>query len=188
VSSAVGTLSGSYTMDACGRGTLAIGVHTYVFYIISASNAALQETTITTTTGVNAHGFLVPFVPPLQGGTFADSTLTGSYAFRLGGTDAAGTAGRREDFLGRFTSAGLGTGLAGTLDLNDFGTTQTGVAITNGTYLPAGNLRATMVLPLATAPSATTRNFVLYMVSPTLFYVLNTDTTGAVIGAVNNQF
>jgi hypothetical protein len=171
---------------------LAIGSHSYVFYIISPSFAVLQEST----SGIIAHGFLVPS----QGGPLVDATLTGSYAFRLGGTDAAGTAGNREDFLGQLTSAGSGTGLAGNLDLNDFGATQTGcvplttacVAITNGTYLPvpAGSLRATMVLPLTTTPSATTRNLVLYMVSPTLFYVLDADPApaGTAIGVINNQF
>jgi hypothetical protein len=182
VSSQVGTLpSGSYTMDPCGRGTLAIGSHSYVFYVISPSDAVLQETT----SGVIAHGFLVPS----QGGPFANATLTGSYAFRLAGTDAAGAAGNREDFLGQFTSAGSGAELAGTLDLNDFGTTQTGVAITNGTYLPAGNLRGTVSLPLTTTP-ATTRNLVLYMVSPTQFYVLDTDPApaGTALGTIYNQF
>jgi hypothetical protein len=189
----LGTLSGSYNVAVpCGRGNLSIGSHSYVFYIISPSFAVLQETT----SGVIAHGFLVPS----QGGPFVDATLTGSYAFRIGGTDAAGTAGQREDFLGQLTSAGSGTGLAGNLDLNDFGATQTGcvplttacVAITNGTYLPvpAGSLRATMVLPLTTTPSATTRNLVLYMVSPTLFYVLDADPApaGTAIGVINNQF
>lgn len=182
-----GSGTDNYTMDACGRGTLSIGSHSYVFYIISASDAVLQETT----SGVTAHGFLVPV--PAQTGAFADSTLTGSYAFRLGGTDAAGTAGNREDFLGQLTSAGTGKGLAGTLDLNDFGATQTPVAIANGTYLPAGGLRATMALPLNTAPSPTTRNFVLYMVNPKLFYVLDADpppaiTAGTAIGVMINQF
>jgi hypothetical protein len=185
VTSQVGTLSGSYTMDPCGRGTLSIGSHTYVFYIISPSDAVLQETTAAA--GVIAHGFLVPSL----GGPFVDSTLTGSYAFRLGGTDAAGTAGQREDFLGQLTSSGSGTGLAGALDLNDLGATQTDVAITHGTYLPVpvGSLRATMVLPLTTTPSST-RNLVLYMVSPTLFYVLDTDPapSGTAIGVINNQF
>jgi hypothetical protein len=155
-----------------------------VFYIISPSDAVLQETT----TGIIAHGFFLPSV----GGPFADGTLKGSYDFRLGGTDAAGTAGNREDLVGQVTSGGLGTGLAGTLDLNDFGATQTPVAITNGTYLPApaGSLRATMALPLATISGNTTRNLVLYMVSPTLFYVLDTDPApaGATIGVINNQF
>ena len=184
VSSQIGTLSGSYTMDPCGRGTLAIGSHTYVFYIISASDAVLQETT----SGIVAHGFLVPS----QGGPFADSTFTGSYAFTLAGTDAAGAPGHAEDFLGQLTSSGSGAGLAGTVDLNDFGVTQTNVAIANGTFLPtpAGSLRGTMALPLNTVPSAATRNLVLYMVSPTLFYVLDADPSpaGTAIGALNNQF
>ncbi len=180
ISSAVGTLAGTYTMDACGRGTLAIGAHSYVFYIISPSNGVIQETS----TGIISHGFLVPS----QGGTFANATLTGSYAFRLGGTDAAGTAGNREDFLGQVTSAGTGAGLAGTVDLNDFGATQTPVAIANGTYLPSGGLRATMSLPLATTPSATTRSLVLYMISPKLFYALDVDTNGMAVGAIYNQF
>ena len=176
-----GSGSDNYTMDPCGRGTLSIAGHTYVFYIISVSDAVLQETT----SGVVSWGLLLPS----QGGPFADSTFTGSYAFRVGGTDAAGTAGHREDFLGQLTSAGSGTGLAGNLDLNDFGTTQTGVAITNGTFLPvpAGSLRATMALPLTTTPSST-RNLVLYMVSPTLFYILDTDSAGTALGVINNQF
>jgi hypothetical protein len=181
VTSTLGTLGGNYTMSSCGRGTLTIGAHSYVFYIISPSDAVLQEVT----SGVVASGFLLPS----QGGAFADATLTGSYAFRMGGTDAPGAAGHRQDFLGQFTSAGSGTGVAGTLDLNDFGVTQTGVAITNGTYLPvpSGSLRGTMSLPLNTAP-ASTLNLVLYMVSPKLFYVLETDPTGMAVGVINNQF
>jgi hypothetical protein len=182
-------LSGSYAVGVpCGRGTLSIGARTYVFYLISTSNAVFQETTA----GIIAHGL----ISQSQGGPFANSTLTGSYAFRLDGTDAAGTAGNREDFLGQITSTGSGAGLAGNFDLNDFGATQTGcvplttgcVAITNGTYLPAGNLRATMSLPLTTAPTTSTRNLVLYMVSPTLFYALGVDPTGSSIGAIYNQF
>ena len=114
--------------------------------------------------------------------------------------DAAGTAGQREDFVGQLASDGKGNVTGGSLDLNAFGATQTGcvsstapcVAITNGTYLPApaGSLRGTMALPLTTTPSATTRNLVLYMVSPTLFYVLDTDPapSGTAIGVINNQF
>jgi hypothetical protein len=168
-------------MDPCGRGTLAFGGHAYVYYIISPSFAVLQETT----SGVVAHGFLVPS----QGGPFADATLTGSYVFRLGGTDAAAPAGMREDIDGQFTSAGTGTGLTGSLDQNDIGTTQSGIAISAGTYLPGGSLRGTMTLPLATSP-ATTRNLVLYMVSPSLFYVLDSDASpaGTALGTINNQF
>jgi hypothetical protein len=173
------TASGTYTMDPCGRGTLSLGAHSYVFYIISPSDAVLQEVT----SGVVAHGLLVPS----QGGPFTDATLTGSYAFRLGGTDAAGAAGHREDFVGQLSSSGSGTGLAGTMDLNDFGATQANLAIANGTYATPSALRTTMALPVATSP-ATTRNLVLYMVSPTLFYVLDADTTGTAVGLIGDQF
>ena len=44
-----------------------------------------------------------------------------------------------------------------------------------------------MALPVATSPRIT-RNFVLYMVSPTLFYALETDATGTAVGVINNQF
>jgi hypothetical protein len=182
VASAVGTLTGGYTLDACGRGTMTVGAHSYVFYIIASSNAVLQETTA----GVTAHGILLPS----QGGPFVDTTLTGSYAFRLGGTNAAGTAGNRDDFLGQFTSAGTGTGITGTLDLNNFGTTQSGIAIVGGSYPPpAAGIRETLALPVSTTP-ASTRNLVFYMVSPTLFYALDVDAapSGTAIGVINNQF
>jgi hypothetical protein len=175
----IGTLSGSYTMDPCGRGAMNLGTHSYVFYIISPSDAVLQEIT----TGTVAHGLL----SPSQGSSFTDSTLTGSYAFRLAGTDTPGAAGNREDLSGQFTSTGIGTGLTGSLDLNDFGATQTGVPIASGTYQTPSGLRTTMALLLTTTPSVT-RNLVLYMVSPTLFYVLETDPTGTALGLINNQF
>jgi hypothetical protein len=176
-----GTGADNYMMDPCGRGTLSVAGHSYVYYIISTSDAVVQEVS----SGVVAYGLLLPS----QGGPFADATLTGSYAFRLGGTDAAGSAGNREDFLGQLTSSGLGTGLTGTLDLNDFGATQTGIGITNGMYTASGGIRGTLSLPLATSPS-TMRSLVFYLVSPSLFYILDVDQApaGTALGVINNQF
>jgi hypothetical protein len=161
---------------------MSVGPHSYVFYIIASSDAVVQEIT----SGVTAHGILLPS----QGGPFADATLSGSYAFRLGGTNAAGTARNREDVVGQFTSAGTGTGITGTLDLNNFGATQSGIAIAGGSYPPpAGGIRETLALPLTTTP-ASTRNLVFYMVSPTLFFALDTDAapSGTALGVINNQF
>jgi len=47
-----------------------------------------------------------------------------------------------------------------------------------------------VALPVAIAPSAVTRNLVLYMVSPTLFYALDVDPSpaGTALGAIYNQF
>jgi hypothetical protein len=182
ISSQIATLSGNYAMDpdGCGRGTLSMGSHSYVFYIISPSNAVLQETT----SGTVAHGFLVPS----QSGSLAD----GSYALRMEGTNAAGAGGKAEDFLGQFTSvtpSGSGTSLSGTLDLNDFGATQTGLPIAAGTYTASAGDRSTATFPIGT-PATTTRHVVLYTVSPTLFYVLGVDPSpaGTAVGVINNQF
>jgi hypothetical protein len=168
----IGTLTGAYTVDPCGRGALSIGTHSYIFYPISTASAVLQETT----SGIVARGFL----SQSQGGPFIDASLTGSYALGLSGTNAAG----REDILGQITSDGKGKLTGGSLDTNSFGVTTAGTANT-GTYLPdtipATTLRA--VAHLTSAP-----NLVLYMVSPTLFYVLDTAATGTAIGTLDNQF
>lgn len=176
-------LSGSYTVDPCGRGQLSVGTHAYVYYPIAPSNAVLLETTAASQ--IVATGLLLPS----QSGSFAD----GSYAFRLEGADAAGSAGHDEDFLGQLTSAtASGSPTAtwnGTLDDNDFGSTQITVPVANGAYSPASSAaaRTTATVPLGNPVSAT-RNLVLYMVSSNLFYALDVDTTGTAIGLIGNQF
>jgi hypothetical protein len=174
-----GLPSDKYAMDAdqCGRGTLSVAGHSYVFYVISPSNAVLQEIT----SGTVANGLLLAS----QGGVFAD----GSYAFRMAGTNAAGAAGQTEVLLGQFTSltSNSVTSLNGSLDLNDFGATQTGLPINNGTFSASGGVRSTATLPIGN-PLITTRKLVLYLVSPTLFYALDTGPAGTASGVISNQF
>ncbi len=168
---------GTYTFDTVvnGRGTITIPGHSYVFYMILQGNAAILETTAT----VVADGFIVP----PQGGPFVNGSLSGSYALSLAGTNAAGAAGRRVDIVGQLTADGTGNVTSGSLDSNDFGVTQT-IAPNTGTYLPTpvGTLRGTMVF------GSPARTFVLYMVSPTQFFVLGADSTGTAIGSLYNQF
>jgi hypothetical protein len=168
------SLTGTYTIDACGRGTLSLGSHSYVLYVTSSGNAVIQETT----TGVVSHGFLVQ----PKGGPFTEASLSGSYAFSLSGSNAAGTAGRRQDFVGQLAANGMGNVTSSSTDINSFGTTQVGVA-SIGTYTSiAANGRTTMLL------NSPTRNLVLYFVSPTQLYVLDTDSTNVASGSLYNQF
>jgi hypothetical protein len=181
-------LGGSYSIDACGRGTLSIPAtaptHTYVFYMTSIGNAVIQETTA----NVVAHGKMVQ----PQAGPLTAASLSGSYALNLAGTFAGGPAGNEVDLAGVLTTNGAntsqsGTVTAGSVDINntasDLGATQT-VASETGPYTIAtsGN-RATMTL---TSP----QNLVLYIVSPTqAFAMVGTDNTGLVaIGSLNKQF
>jgi hypothetical protein len=182
-------LGGSYSIDACGRGTLNIPAtsptHSYVFYMTSVGNALIQEITY----GVVAHGTMVP----PQAGPFTAASLSGSYALQLAGTNATSTTmGNEEDLAGQLTSSGAttsqsGTITAGSVDINNsasnLGATQT-VSPEAGTYTVAtsGN-RATMTL---TSP----QNLVLYIVSPPqAFAMVGNDNTGIVaIGSLFKQF
>jgi hypothetical protein len=182
-------LGGSYSIDACGRGALNIPstspVHSYVFYMTSVGNALIQEVT----SGTVAHGTMVQ---PLAG-PFTATSLSGSYALNLAGTNATSTtAGNEEDLAGQLTTSGATTSqsgavTAGSVDINNnasnLGATQT-VSPEAGTYIVAtsGN-RATMTL---TSP----QNLVLYIVSPTqAFAMVGSDNTGIVaIGSLFKQF
>jgi hypothetical protein len=155
------SLGGSYTFDVSGngRGTLTIGAHTYVFYMISTGSAVIQETTA----GIVAHGSLVQ----PQGGPFTLASLQTSYALSLSGVNSAGN---EQDFVGQLKTNGAGTVTSGSLDINNFGATQTGVS-NIGTYATiATNGRTTMTL---TQP----QSLVLYFVSPTqIFAIVGADT------------
>jgi hypothetical protein len=162
---------GTYTIDLMGRGTITIPNHTYVMYMISLGSAVVQETT----TSIVAHGLLTQ----PQGGPFSTASLSGSYALALAGQNAAS---QKEDVVGQLSANGTGNVTAGTQDINNFGTVLVGQAAV-GTYtsVAASSGRTTMLLN-------PTRNLVLYFISPTQAYTLDTDTTAAAIGSLYKQF
>ena len=161
---------GTYTVDTMGRGTISIPSHSYVIYMTSVGNAVVQETTASTV----AHGFLTQ----PQGGPFTSASLSGSYALNLAGQNAAI---RKVDVAGQLAANGTGILTGGLLDINNFGTLQTGQA-TSGTYTSVAlSGRSTILLN-------PTRNLVLYFVSPARMYVLDTDPAGAATGAAIGSF
>ena len=162
---------GTYTVDVLGRGTITIPNHSYVLYMISAGNAVLQETTASSV----AHGLLTQ----PQGGPFNSASLSGSYSLVLTGQNASK---QEEDVVGQLSANGTGNVTAASLDINNFGTLATGqTAIGTYTAVAASSGRTTVLLN-------PTRNLVLYFVSPTQAYALDTDTTGAAIGSLDKQF
>jgi hypothetical protein len=168
------SLGGSYTFDPSGngRGILTLAGHTYVFYMISTANAMIQETT----SGIVAQGSMVQPAP----GPFSLLSLYKSYALSLSGRN---TSSEEEDFVGQLTTDGVGTVTSGSLDLNNFGVTQTGTS-NIGTYsINTSNGRITMQL---TQP----QNLVMYLVSPTqAFAMVASDSNNTVAsGSLYNQF
>ncbi len=167
------SLSGTYTLDGCGRGTMGLSGHSYILYMVSPAQLLIQEIT----SGVVADGTLVQ----PQGGPFTTASMNGSYAISLTGANAAGTAGKREGLAGQLTANGTGSVTSGAIDVNNFGTTSS-VTTYVGTYTTvAANGRTTMLLN-------PTRNLVLYFVSPTQVYALGADTTGFAMGSLYKQF
>ena len=89
---------------------------------------------------------------------------------------------QEQDVVGQLNANGTGNVTAASLDINNFGALTTGQTAI-GTYTPvaASSGRTTVLLN-------PTRNLVLYLVSPTQAYALDTDTTGAASGSLNKQF
>jgi hypothetical protein len=181
------TLAGSYTIDNCGRGTLSLSgpkTHSYAFYLISSSAATIQETTA----GTVGHGLLVQ----PQSGSVTLGTLN-SFALNLAGVDAAGVLAR-EDIIGQITTLTVTpvTGpsttsvSAGSLDINNSG----GLGATQTLALSAGSLTAGNRATLTLTSGSTTRNYVLYFVSQTQFFVMDADSSPAsvAIGSLYQQF
>jgi len=138
--------------------------------MIATGTAVIQEAT----SGIVAHGSLVQ----PQGGPFTTASFKGGYALSLAGVNAAN---KEQDILGQLSANGTGNVTSGMLDINNFGVTQTGVAGI-GTYTTVEpNGRTTMLLN-------PTQNLVLYFVSPTQVFALDTDTTGVAAGTLYKQF
>ena len=165
-------VTGAYAIDVMGRGTITFASpsHAYVIYMVSVGSAVVQETTAATV----GRGFLTQ----PQGGPFTTASLGGSYALNLAGQNAAQ---RKEDVIGQLSADGTGKITGGALDINNFGTLATGQA-NQGTYTTVdANGRTTMLL-------SPTRNLVLYFVSPTQLYALDTDASDVAVGSLDKQF
>lgn len=141
-------LTGGYTVGAEGRGTLALttsaGTLNFATYIIDATHLKLVE---------------IDFTPAMSGdafrqqGTPSNASVSGPYAFTLGGSSVSGpfVAG------GVFTADGNGNIISGTEDVNDASSVTTNLALT-GSYAIASNSRGTLTFTTSKGAS----NFVIY--------------------------
>jgi hypothetical protein len=143
-------LTGSIPVGSSGRGTATFsssrGNMVFAFYVVDATHLKLVETDTTFLLGGDAFN---------QTGTFSAATLSGPFAFTVAGADLA--VGGPFAAGGILISDGAGNVSSGIEDVNDSGSTATGVALT-GTYTMAANGRGTLALN----GSAGATNFVIY--------------------------
>jgi hypothetical protein len=164
------TFTGTYTLDPNGRGSMiltitdngATSLVTWLFAMNSDGTARFVESDAT---GLRGSGILKP-----QASTsMSTATLAGGYAFGMAGYDGVF---KRVAVAGSVQMDGTGTISTGDLDANDFGTVVGHPGLT-GTYTLTSNGRGTMNVFLG---GQFYQNYVLWVVSPTDFYVIPADT------------
>ena len=116
ITSGVTISNAKFTIDSAnagtGRGTLTFtatsgpgaGTYTYVFYLSSATQGVIQDTS----TGIIADGSMLA-----QTGTFPAASLAGNYVFNWSGINL--TLAFEEDFAGQYALSSSG-GIAGVVD------------------------------------------------------------------------
>jgi hypothetical protein len=178
----VGLSGVNYTVTSNGRGTLTlIGGRTFVFYLGAAGNAFFQETD-TSHPNIASDGTFAQ----QQNASFALSQIAGTYAFKTTGLSGASA----ETIIGELATNGSGGVSSGTIDVNTTGNTASAVAITpatNSFSTSSSAARGTLTLNLGN-PLNQTRNFGVYVVSPTQVFIVEIDNGLLAAGTLLRQF
>ena len=179
-----GTVAGTYTVDANGLGggtatwtDTKVGTFTFIFYLISPTQAVFQET---------------------------DSKLTSDGTFRAqmaGPITAAGLAGNfsfvwtgvstdEEDFVGQLNlTSASGNNASGIMDFNEFGAGKQFINIQFSgplTITAPGTGPNTLTLT-TTFPSPTTFNFTAYAADSNTVFLVGVDSTRVIEGSIARQ-
>ncbi len=167
------SLTGSYTMAANGRGTMALntssGNFNFVIYPSSGGVLLLQTDVQFLTAGAALQQ---------QTTAFSSSTLSGTYGLNF---TAAASGGAELDAIAQFTSDGASK-LSGIIDLNNNFAITFGQPLT-GTYTVASNGRT--VVPLQTPIG--TQNMVVYLVNNNRALFIELDTSLVAAGDIRHQ-
>jgi hypothetical protein len=187
-----GATNASISLDAAnpGRGTITflgngLGTpFTFVFYLSSATQGVIQETT-------QSNGGVVAAVADgtlaaQSGSPFSSSNIAGDYALNWSGLSiqqgGSFPTQDEEDLVGQANIKSLG--LTGAADIFQFtnGVPQTdnvvgGSIVINGDGTGGDGKRSTMAVKLTKNGASTTVNFVVYYINPQLAFFANTSTS-----------
>jgi hypothetical protein len=192
-----GTISAaSYTIDPSGdgRGTLTFtdssaGVFSFIFYLISPTQAVIQDVSTGNTTGpiVTSDGSM----QMQTGNPFTTAGEAGNWGFNWSGESVNNSTGSfgEEDFVGQYTQTSAGS-ISGGVDFTELSANSvvTGGAF-SGTMTVAGDgtLRNTYSITLATSPAATL-NFAAYLVDANTIFVVGVDTHRTITGSILRNY
>jgi hypothetical protein len=185
----------TYTIDTSnsgsGRGTFTFtdssaGTFKDVFYVISSSQGLVQETS----SGIIGDGPM----SAQSAGPFELSGLAGNYVFNWVGVQLGSTTAipLQEDFTGQYVLANsTGTNISGTTDYVELGLSgnllYSGVDL-NGMLTIASDSSTNNHYKFAVNGStSTTINFQTYFISPSLAYVVTSDSNRTMSGMISQQ-
>jgi hypothetical protein len=166
------SLTGSYSIEADGRGTVALttaaGTANFVAYVVSANKINLM----------GSDAVLAGCVEKQGGQTFSAADVSGGYAYLVNRAPASNL--NTFDIIGRASFDGRGSISGGTQEEAALLTQNN---ITGGTYSVASNGRGSMQITTDNG----NRSYRFYMLSPTRIYMLDTFTTWAGTGPADSQ-
>jgi hypothetical protein len=183
----------TYAIDATanvagsGRGTVTftdsnLGVFSFVFYLISPTQAFIQDTSA----GIIGDGTMLA-----QTGPFTSSNLAGNYAFNWSGVNLGSSqnAPFEVDAVGEYTSASSGS-ISGAIDLVELGSTTRNIPAFLNISLSGmlgisgdGTMSNTYTVTVNSSPS-NTFHYKAYVASPNLIFLVGADTDRVIAGSV----
>jgi hypothetical protein len=169
------TFTGTASVAASGRGTLkwvtsTAGTVNYAAYFVSPQEAFVVQT--------DANNLSSGMILAQQGGPFSLSSISGSFGFN------AFVENTYINQIGQVSADGAGSFTSGTFDAN-LTTNQTiDEALTSGSYTVASDGSGTASLSTSTG----TENYIMYLVSQSKAFVIDTDSQKEALGNLEKQF
>lgn len=171
-----GTLGGTYTIAADGRGTATLntssGTFTLAFVVVSSSRALVIR--------FDKTGSGTGTMDLADSSAFSTSTLAGTLVFNLRGLDASANPIAT---VGSITTDNTGNLTSGVQDTSDNGSIVTNQPISAGTLQVGGDGRGTASLTTAAGPL----NFAFYVVDANHIKLVETDKLPALAGDAFRQ-
>jgi hypothetical protein len=179
-----GTVAGTYTVDANGLGggtatwtDTKVGTFTFIFYLISPTEAVFQETDSKISSDGTFHA--------QTAGPITTAGLAGNFAFVWSGVSTD-----EEDFVGqlKLTSAS-GNNASGVMDFNEFGAGKQffNIQFSGPLTITAPGTGPNTVTLTTTFPSPTTFNFTAYAVDSNAVFLVGVDKNRVIAGSIARQ-
>ncbi len=179
-----GTVAGTYTVDANGLGggtatwtDTKVGTFTFIFYLMSPTQAVFQETDSKITSDGTFHA--------QTAGPISAAGLAGDFAFVW-----TGVSTDEEDFVGqlKLTSAS-GNNASGIMDFNEFGAGKQffNIQFSGPLTITAPGTGPNTLTLTTTFPSPTTFNFTAYAVDANTVFLVGVDNNRVLAGSLARQ-